>query len=44
MDRPPEKRESKATQDQRVAAVKFYSKCCLGLKLNFKDYKNKSAR
>ena len=43
-ERPPEKRESKATQDQRVSAVKFYVINCLGLKLNFKDCKNKGAR
>ena len=43
-EKSPEKRESKATQDQRVAAVKFYIINCLGSKLNFKDYKNRGAR
>ena len=44
MNRPPEKRESKGTQEVRVSALKFYSKRCLGLKLDFKDYINKGAR
>ena len=43
-ERPPGKRESKATHKQRVAALKFYIMDCLGLKLNFKDFKNKNAR
>ena len=44
MNRTPEKRESKGTQENRVSALKFYSKRCLGLKLDFKDYINKGAR
>ena len=43
-ERPPEKRESKAKHDQRVAAVKFYTNSSLGLTINFKEFKNKNAR
>ena len=43
-ERPPGKRESKATHDQRVAAVKFYTNSSLGLTINFKEFKNKNAR
>ena len=42
--RPSEKRESKATHKQRIAALKFYIIDCLKLNLNFKDFKNKGAR
>ena len=43
-ERPPEKRESKAMQDQRIAALKYYIIDCLGLRLNFKDVKTKGLR
>ena len=41
---PWEKRESKAMQGQRIAALKFYIIDCLGLKLDFKEFKTKGLR
>ena len=42
--KPEDQRESEAKKAMRKAALSFYIKECLGLKINFSKYKTKSTR